>query len=223
MDICQVAFTGDKIVSTFPFLQALATKSFIVYSLHARSPKHLCTRIAKYCNRGFNLLEPLDFDGDFDSLMIQEEIPLHRVEHQQYIDDDGEIQLATKEFHRSFLNNVDTFRLQEKFMYSTMNTNIFSDLLAITADNKATSTGTEREKKRAAPLPLEGQVKKSMANHHSCEERASNVTSKPVEQPKFVSAAEMAAKARTNIQMMPEISDEELLEMAIKFEKEHPQ
>ncbi|CAF3285241.1 unnamed protein product [Rotaria sp. Silwood2] len=116
MDICQVAFTGDKIVSTFPFLQALATKSFIVYSLHARSPKHLCTRIAKYCNRGFNLLEPLDFDGDFDSLMIQEEVPLYRVEHQQYIDDDGEIQFATKEFHRSFLNNVDTFRLQEKFM-----------------------------------------------------------------------------------------------------------
>ncbi|CAF3285271.1 unnamed protein product [Rotaria sp. Silwood2] len=88
---------------------------------------------------------------------------------------------------------------------------------------QATSTGTEREKKRAAPLSFEGQVKKNMANHHSCEERASNVTSKPVEQPKFVSAAEMAVKARTNIQMMPEISDEELLEMAIKFEKEHPQ
>lgn len=109
-------FLGDKIVSTFPFLQALATKSFIVYSLHARSPKHLCTRLAKYCNRGFNLLEPIEFDGDFDSLMIQEEVPLYRVEHQQYIDDDGEIQFATKEFHRSFLNNVDTFRLQEKFM-----------------------------------------------------------------------------------------------------------
>jgi hypothetical protein len=80
---------GDKIVSTFSFLQALATKSFIVYSLYARSPKHLCTRITKYCNRGFNLLEPIDFDGDFDSLMAQEEIPLYRVEHQQYIDDDG--------------------------------------------------------------------------------------------------------------------------------------
>jgi len=134
MDICQVAFTGkslyfftyvfiiyvtflgDKIVSTFPFLQALATKSFIVYSLHARSPKHLCTRITKYCNRGFNLLEPVDFDGDFDALLAQEEIPLYRVEHHQYIDDDGEIQLATKEFHRSFINNVDTFRLQEKFI-----------------------------------------------------------------------------------------------------------
>ncbi|CAF3439191.1 unnamed protein product, partial [Rotaria socialis] len=117
MDICQIAFTGDKIVSTFPFLQTLATKSFIVYSLHARSPNHWCTRIAKYCNRGFNLLETVNFDGEFDSLMEQEEIPLYRVEHLTYIDDDGEIQFATKEFHRSFINNVDTFRLQEKFMH----------------------------------------------------------------------------------------------------------
>ncbi|CAM4962682.1 unnamed protein product [Rotaria socialis] len=103
MDICQIAFTGDKIVSTFP--------------LHVRSPKHLCTRIAKYCNRGFNLLETVNFNGEFDSLIEQEEIPLYRVEHLTYIDDDGEIQFATKTFHRSFINNVDTFRLQEKFMH----------------------------------------------------------------------------------------------------------
>ena len=115
--IIYTRFLGDKIVSTFSFLQALATKSFIVYSLHAQSPKHLCTRIAKYCNRGFNFLVAIDFDGDFDSLMAQEEIPLYRVEHLQYIDDDGEIQFATKEFYRSFVDNVDTFRLQEKFMH----------------------------------------------------------------------------------------------------------
>ena len=133
MDICQVAFSGKsisfndffityasfvghKIVSTFPFLQAIATKSFIVYSLHAQSPKHLCTRIAKYCNRGFSLLEPIDFDGDCDFLMAQEEIPLHRIEHQQYIDDDGETRTATREICRGFLENIDTFRLQDKFM-----------------------------------------------------------------------------------------------------------
>lgn len=110
-------FLGHKIVSTFPFLQALATKSFIVYSLHGRSPKHLCTRIAKYCNRGFKLLQPINFDGDFDSLMAQEEIPLYRTEHQQYIDDDGEIQIATKEICQGFPYNIDTFRLQEKFMH----------------------------------------------------------------------------------------------------------
>ena len=62
-----------------------------------------------------------------------------------------------------------------------------------------------------------------MTGHHACKEHASNVTSKSNDQPKFVSAAEIAAKPRANIQMMAEISDEELLEMAIKFEKENPQ
>ena len=107
---------GDRIVSTFPFLQALATRSFIVYTLHAESPKHLCTRIAKYCNRGLDLLVPINFDGDLESIIAQEETPLYRVESQQYIDDDGEIHIATKEFYRDFAFNVDTFRLQEKFM-----------------------------------------------------------------------------------------------------------
>ena len=72
-----MSFLGDKIVSTFPFFQVLATKSFIIYSLHARSPKYSCTRIAEYCNKGLNLLEPIDFDGDFVLLMVQEEIPLY--------------------------------------------------------------------------------------------------------------------------------------------------
>ncbi|CAF2060453.1 unnamed protein product [Rotaria magnacalcarata] len=122
MDICQVGFTayeilGDKIVSTFPFLEALATKSFVVYSLHAQSPKSVCARIAKYCSRGFYHLEPIGFDGDFNSLMAQEEIPLYRVENLQYIDDDSKIRHATKEFHQSFADNIDTFRLQEKFIH----------------------------------------------------------------------------------------------------------
>jgi hypothetical protein len=109
-------YLGDKIVSTFPFLQALATRSFIVYTLHAESPKHLCARIAKYCNRGFDLLVPINFDGDFQSMIIQEETPLYRVEHQHHIDDDGESRITIKEFYRIFVRNVDTFRLQEKFM-----------------------------------------------------------------------------------------------------------
>lgn len=62
-----------------------------------------------------------------------------------------------------------------------------------------------------------------MADFHSCEERYPNDTSKSINQLKFVSAAEIAATARASVQMMPEISDQELLEMAIKFEKEHPQ
>lgn len=62
-----------------------------------------------------------------------------------------------------------------------------------------------------------------MTDHHSSEEQAANYTSKRVDQLKFVSAAEIAVQARTNVQVIPELSDQELLEMAIKFEKEHPQ
>ena len=107
---------GDKIVSTFPFLQGLATKSFIAYALHAQSPKHVCTRVARYCNRGFDLLVPLSFDGDFESLMAQEDTPLYYVEHLQYVDEDGVLQIATREFRRASVHNIDTFRLQEKIM-----------------------------------------------------------------------------------------------------------
>jgi hypothetical protein len=62
-----------------------------------------------------------------------------------------------------------------------------------------------------------------MVNHHSSEERGPNLAPKSFDGPKFVSAAAIAANARTNVQMMPEISDQELLEMAIEFEKKHPQ
>ena len=47
---------GDEIVSTFAFLQAIATKSFICHDLHCRIPRHVCNRIANYCHRGFNLV-----------------------------------------------------------------------------------------------------------------------------------------------------------------------
>jgi hypothetical protein len=108
--------SGNKIISTFPFLPALATRSFIVYTLHANSPTHLCTRVTKYCNIGFDLLSPINFDGNFESIMTQEATPLYRIEHQHYIDEDGKIHVATKTYCRPFVHNVDTFRLQEKFM-----------------------------------------------------------------------------------------------------------
>lgn len=60
----------------------------------------------------------------------------------------------------------------------------------------------------------EGQTKKRMAEQSSA---------KPTDQPKFYAATEMAANASANVHTMPEISDEELLAMTIKFEKEHPQ
>ena len=108
--------SGDRIISTFAFLQAVATRTFVVYSLEGEAPKDVCNRIQKYCGRGFCLLEPHTFDGDFDELTQQSEIPLHRVEHQDYLDDDGEPQTATKEFWRRPPKNIDTFNLQEAFL-----------------------------------------------------------------------------------------------------------
>jgi hypothetical protein len=97
-------------------MQALATKSFIVYSLSAETPKHVCNRIAKYCDRGFNLLVPLNFDGDFNTLMQQEEIPRYRVEQRPFFDDDRELQTSITQFWRSPSRNIDTFRLQDAFV-----------------------------------------------------------------------------------------------------------
>ena len=135
MDISQIAYTGkslrfyrrlknnfflnligNKIICTFSFMQALATKCFITYSLHGETTKNVCTRIAKYCARGFYLLEPINFDGSFDILMKYNEVPLYRCEHRELIDDEGEVQIATVEYWRRLERNIDTFQLQESFI-----------------------------------------------------------------------------------------------------------
>ncbi|CAF4679326.1 unnamed protein product [Rotaria socialis] len=116
MDICQVAFIGVTIMSTFAFLQALATKSFLVYSLYAESSNDVCTRIEKYCERGFTLLEPINFDGDFKVLMKQAVIPLYPMERHDYVDDDGELQSVITEYWQRPERNIDTYQVQEAFL-----------------------------------------------------------------------------------------------------------
>jgi len=85
------------------------------------------------------------------------------------------------------------------------------------------STTIERVAKRAASDELEGEAKKAMVDHHSCEKRVPSIVPKSAVQPKFVSAAMMTSSARTNVQIIPEISDEELLAYTIEFEKKNPQ
>ncbi len=58
-----------------------------------------------------------------------------------------------------------------------------------------------------------------MVDRSSREERLPSVVPKPIVQPNFVNT--MPADARPSVQLIPEISDQELLEMAIKFEMEH--
>jgi len=70
------------------------------------------------CNRGFRLLEPIHFDGNFDALMAQEEILPYRSEQCQYIDDDGTIHIAKREYCRMPVDNADIYQLQEAFITS---------------------------------------------------------------------------------------------------------
>ena len=107
---------GEQLVSTFAFLQAVATKSFIVYSLHGGITKEAFIRIEKYSKRGFTLLEPSTFDGNFTLIMKKPSIPLYRVQHRNFIDDDGEIQTETVEYWRQPARNIDTFDIQERFI-----------------------------------------------------------------------------------------------------------
>ena len=82
---------------------------------------------------------------------------------------------------------------------------------------------SEAETKRAATDHSGGEAKRRMLDHHLNKEQASNFTANAFDKPKFVSAAEFVAHAGTNCQGIPEISDQELLKMAIEFEKKHPQ
>jgi len=73
----------------------------------------VCARIQKYCKRGIKLLEPINFDGDFNMLMKEEDVPLCQVK--QYI---MSIMMAK---YRLLQENIidhliDTFRLQEIFI-----------------------------------------------------------------------------------------------------------
>ncbi|UJR24341.1 hypothetical protein I4U23_005718 [Adineta vaga] len=135
---------------------------------------------------------------------------LNAHEQKLFKDDDGEIQIAQKEYRRPFLNNVDTFHLQEKFV----------KLSAITGDDTNAATEADQGKKRLAPVAPSVQTKTSSAIHQSSEKQTASVTLKASTQPKFVKASEIA---RANFRVMVEISDEESLEMTIRLEKKHPQ
>lgn len=69
--------------------------------------------------------------------------------------------------------------------------------------------------KRAIPDRRKGEVKKIKIEHQSISE--------PSTVSKFITGTEVASvSAAKGIVPMPEISDEELLQMALEFEKKHP-
>ena len=48
--------------------------------------------------------------------MAQEDTPIYRIEHDNFMDEDGEIRIITREFVRLPQFNVDTYQVQEAFM-----------------------------------------------------------------------------------------------------------
>ncbi|CAF4223571.1 unnamed protein product, partial [Adineta steineri] len=100
LDITQVALKGSQLLCTFAFLQAVATKSFICYTMHANMEKSICNRIIRYCQRGFTFLKPYEFDSllyiDIMNGTILEE---SREETREIMDEDGEIQIVTTTYY----------------------------------------------------------------------------------------------------------------------------
>ena len=110
---------GSHVVCTLAFLQAMATKSFVCYTLHGEMNKGICDRITRYCHRGFVYLEPTDFDPRRYVDIMACPLSNERVEESREImNDDGEIQIVTTIYHQRYLPfpNVDTHQLQETFI-----------------------------------------------------------------------------------------------------------
>ena len=64
LDICQIGIFGNKVVCTHAFIQAMATQTFMAYSLTSNSPENQkpLRRIKKYHNRGFTFIFPQKWD-----------------------------------------------------------------------------------------------------------------------------------------------------------------
>jgi hypothetical protein len=104
---------------TFAFLQALATKSFMCYTMHGNMDKSICNRIIRYCQRGFVFLEPVEFNNLlYADIMASTVIEEKTEETREIVDDDGEVQTVTTTHYarRMPFPNVDTYRLQENFI-----------------------------------------------------------------------------------------------------------
>ncbi len=111
--------TGSSIFCTFAFLQAIATNSFICYTMHAEMDKSICNRIIRYCQRGFVFLEPQKFDNVlYIDIMARTVLEEKKEETREIMNDDGEIQTITITYQpRQWpYPNIDSHRLQGTFI-----------------------------------------------------------------------------------------------------------
>ena len=111
---------GSQVLCTFAFLQAIATKSFICYTLHEDIDKTIYNRINRYCKRGFIFLEPQQFnDLSYFHIMLKTVVEMKTEQRRQIVNSNGEKIEATviiSEPRRVPFLNVDTYLLQEVFI-----------------------------------------------------------------------------------------------------------
>lgn len=107
LDIVQVSFNGKEVFSTWSFIRALNTGTFICFNLTNDSSTlgRTALRIAKYCQRNFRFLYPHDFQLEtFLSL------PINQSNYYSISD-------------VQFGSNNDFFQLQKKFVNIFINQN----------------------------------------------------------------------------------------------------
>ncbi|CAF2234724.1 unnamed protein product, partial [Rotaria magnacalcarata] len=108
----------------------------------------------------------------------------------------------------------DTFR-QYKMSHpskSTISTTDGTDSNMTSSQHKATPKLLTETIKRSISSEISTQAKKAMANHETSKDKYH-----------YISAATMVVSTNMSNDAIPEISDEELLEMALMFEKEQQQ
>ncbi|CAF1169610.1 unnamed protein product [Adineta steineri] len=112
IDIIQVAYNGREVLSTWSFIRALNTGTFICFNLINDLQKlgRIALRIVKYCQRSCRLLYPHDFQMEnFLSLPIS----------QLNINKPNYYSLS----HTQFGSNNDFFQLQKQFVDTFINQN----------------------------------------------------------------------------------------------------
>ncbi|CAF3356260.1 unnamed protein product [Rotaria socialis] len=92
----------------------------------------------------------------------------------------------------------------------------------ISTQHKETTELSAQTMKRSISSDIQMETKKIMVNHESSKQTSQFIAAAPPPI-KFVSAATMVASKNTSNDAIPEISDEELLEMTLAFEKQQQQ
>ncbi|CAF1461276.1 unnamed protein product, partial [Rotaria sordida] len=86
----------------------------------------------------------------------------------------------------------------------------------------ATVELSAQKMKRSSSSDIQMEVKKTMVNHEHSDQKNQLIAAAPPAI-KFVSAATLVSLTQTSNNTIPEISDEELLEMALMLEKQQKQ